>query len=89
MDGFRVVKIDMVVKQIDILITCTGIYMEEERNLIPSLPLFFFVLWEISSHTFLDSFLLMSGPSLKCLSVLFIYFILFFIFSLIFLFLSN
>jgi len=25
MDGFRVVKIDMVCKQIDILITCTGI----------------------------------------------------------------
>ena len=24
MDGFRVVKIDMVIKQIDILITCTG-----------------------------------------------------------------
>ena len=88
MDGFRVVKIDMVVKQIDILITCTGIYGGRKKS-NPQFATFFFVLWEISSHTFLDSFLLMSGPSLKCLSVLFIYFILFFIFSLIFLFLSN
>ena len=28
MDGFRVVKIDMVVKQIDILITCTGMLLK-------------------------------------------------------------
>ena len=42
MDGFRVVKTDMVVKQIDILITCTGIYGADyylSRNLIPNLPL--------------------------------------------------
>lgn len=33
MDGFRVVKIDMVVKQIDILITCTGMLLKP--NIIP------------------------------------------------------
>ncbi|KAK2555703.1 Adenosylhomocysteinase 3 [Acropora cervicornis] len=32
MDGFRVVKIDMVVKQIDILITCTGIYGGRKKS---------------------------------------------------------
>lgn len=30
MDGFRVVKIDMVVKQVDIVITCTGM----EQNIL-------------------------------------------------------
>ena len=33
MDGFRVVKIDMVVKQIDILITCTGMLLKP--NIVP------------------------------------------------------
>ena len=32
MDGFRVVKIDMVVKNIDILITCTGIWQEKPEH---------------------------------------------------------
>jgi len=79
MDGFRVVKIDMVVKQIDILITCTGIYGGRKKS-NPQFATFFFIFWEISSHTFLESFLLVSGPSLKWLSVLFIYFILFIFF---------
>ena len=34
MDGFRVVRLDEVVRQIDIIITCTGMYCRAKYSVI-------------------------------------------------------